>query len=181
MVLLVRRLGNLALLSFFIESYDSPPVHPPFLSQRMPFRCLWCISDESTSSTDDNVRGDAVEEAGTSTAGANGASTVVKAGDAGSLFDAYADANDPETIGVEGLKRLCGDTGIPFDGVQPLLLAWQLKQEEFGVITRENWVTYLEEMRCVARLNDATLLAQLISRRFMEQDTSPRWISGAPC
>ena len=80
--------------------------------------------------------------------GKNGVGAL-KGSDAGTLFDAYADPSSRETMGVEGLMRLCEDSGIAFDGVQPLILAWQLNQEEFGVVTRESWVAYLEEMRYV--------------------------------
>lgn len=117
------------------------------LAIRMPLSCLWCISNRFVSSAeDDDTSGKPIAESSSGDVRTNGAG-VLNGGDAGKLFDTYADPSSPNMMGVEGLMRLCEDSGIAFDGAQPLLLAWQLGQEEFGIMTRENWVAYLEEMR----------------------------------
>ncbi|KAI0045155.1 DUF298-domain-containing protein [Auriscalpium vulgare] len=59
---------------------------------------------------------------------------------AGALFQAYADPDEPATIGAEGFERLCTDANIPLDGAMPLLLAWQLDAKEMGKISKEDWV-----------------------------------------
>lgn len=57
-----------------------------------------------------------------------------------SLFETYADDDDPETIGPGGLERLCNDAEIPMDGTMPLILSWQLDAKEMGSFTKDEWI-----------------------------------------
>jgi len=56
------------------------------------------------------------------------------------LFDSFADEDDRDVIGPEGLERLCTEADISLDGAQPLILAWQLKCSEMGKFTRAEWL-----------------------------------------
>ncbi|EEB97177.1 hypothetical protein MPER_03555, partial [Moniliophthora perniciosa FA553] len=56
------------------------------------------------------------------------------------LFNKYADASEPEVIGPAGLEILCKDADISMEGVQPMILAWQIYAKEMGRFTRDEWV-----------------------------------------
>ncbi|KAF5379881.1 hypothetical protein D9757_007207 [Collybiopsis confluens] len=56
------------------------------------------------------------------------------------LFENYADDDDPSAIGPAGLENLCNDAKIPMEGAMPLILAWQLNAEEMGKFTKDEWV-----------------------------------------
>jgi hypothetical protein len=65
------------------------------------------------------------------------------------LFDSYANKDDPDMIGAEGFERLFTEAHIPLDGAMPLLLAWQLGEEEMAQITKEKWMKGMAELQCV--------------------------------
>lgn len=56
------------------------------------------------------------------------------------LFNSFADEDERDVINGEGLENLCREASIPFDGAQPLILAWQLKSSEMGKFTRAEWL-----------------------------------------
>ncbi|KAI3610803.1 dcn1-like protein 4 [Moniliophthora roreri] len=56
------------------------------------------------------------------------------------LFNKYADASEPDVIGPEGLETLCKDADISMEGVQPMILAWQMHAKEMGKFTKDEWV-----------------------------------------
>ncbi|PCH38428.1 hypothetical protein WOLCODRAFT_55355, partial [Wolfiporia cocos MD-104 SS10] len=58
---------------------------------------------------------------------------------AGSLFDAYADSDEPTVIGPEGFERLCSDMDISMEGALPLILAWQMSSSEMAKISKVEW------------------------------------------
>lgn len=64
------------------------------------------------------------------------------------LFDSYADEDEPDVIGPEGLERLCGDAGVPMDGVGPLVFAWLVGAKEMGKIARAEWEKGMGAMQC---------------------------------
>ncbi|GJE87934.1 defective in cullin neddylation 1 (DCN1)-like protein [Phanerochaete sordida] len=63
------------------------------------------------------------------------------------LFTAYADPEDPSTIGPEGFERLCNDADIPLEGAKPLILAWLLKAAEMAKISKAEWETGMAELQ----------------------------------
>ena len=65
------------------------------------------------------------------------------------LFNTYADADDSSVIGAEGFERLCEDAELPLEGVEPLLLAWQLGTSEMARITRAEWDKGTAELQYV--------------------------------
>jgi hypothetical protein len=75
---------------------------------------------------------------------ANSSQTTAKAdvytpADALKLFKDYADDDDENVIGPEGLERLCNDAEIPLDGAMPMILAWQFEASEMMKFTKEEW------------------------------------------
>lgn len=67
------------------------------------------------------------------------------------LFSVYADADEPDTIGPEGLERLCVDADVAMEGAGPLVLAWLLGTREMGNVRKEEWVKGMESLQCVHR------------------------------
>jgi len=58
-----------------------------------------------------------------------------------SLFELYADSDNPSVIGPEGYEKLCADANLPLDGALPLILAWQLGSKEMAKITKDEWTS----------------------------------------
>lgn len=54
------------------------------------------------------------------------------------LFDAYKEA-DAETMGPEGVERLCSDMAVDPSDVSLLVLAWTMGAARMGYLTREEW------------------------------------------
>ena len=63
------------------------------------------------------------------------------------LFKSFADDDDPDVIGPGGVERLCTEAGIPLEGAQPLILAWQFKAEEMAKLHRSEWLQGTEALR----------------------------------
>ena len=56
--------------------------------------------------------------------------------------------DDGETIGLDGIERLCADLGVdPTDPVM-LMIAWQMRCEQMCVFTRQEWTQGMTEMGC---------------------------------
>ncbi|KIJ69647.1 hypothetical protein HYDPIDRAFT_79451, partial [Hydnomerulius pinastri MD-312] len=68
------------------------------------------------------------------------------------LFKSFADSDDPDVIGPEGVEKLCTEAGIPLDGAQPLILAWQFKASEMAKVTRDEWVQGTDALRYVPQV-----------------------------
>ncbi|KAF7294705.1 Defective in cullin neddylation protein [Mycena indigotica] len=66
---------------------------------------------------------------------------------AASIFTKYADEDDPNVIGPEGLERFCTDAEIPLEGALPLIIAWQLDAKEMGKFTKEEWTKGTDSIR----------------------------------
>ncbi|EJD06082.1 DUF298-domain-containing protein [Fomitiporia mediterranea MF3/22] len=129
----------------------------------MPF-CSWCISNKTTSSDDGAEEGSAPTKKRAS--GKSREQEGVKTPE--EIFDTYADANDPQAMGAEGLERLCNDANIPMDGARPLLLSWQLDAKELGTFSRDEWINGMNELqiRSLDSLADALIdLEELIVLR----------------
>lgn len=63
------------------------------------------------------------------------------------LFDTFADKNTPSVIGPEGIENLCTSAGIPPDGAQLFILAWQLHCTELARITYDEWLMGMGKLR----------------------------------
>ncbi|KAG6379202.1 Cullin binding-domain-containing protein [Boletus reticuloceps] len=63
------------------------------------------------------------------------------------LFKSFADDDNPDVIGPGGVEKLCTEAGIPLEGAQPLLLAWQFKAQEMAKISRSEWLQGAEALR----------------------------------
>ncbi|THH21066.1 hypothetical protein EW146_g397 [Bondarzewia mesenterica] len=64
-----------------------------------------------------------------------------------SLFDSYADPDDPSVIGPEGFERLCNDAQISLEGAMPMILAWQLDSKEMAKISEAEWVKGMDTLQ----------------------------------
>jgi DCN1-like protein 4/5 len=63
------------------------------------------------------------------------------------LFKSFADNDNPDVIGPEGVEKLCTEAGIPLDGAQSLILAWQFKAQEMAKLSRSEWLQGTEALR----------------------------------
>ncbi|KAH0830318.1 Cullin binding-domain-containing protein [Lanmaoa asiatica] len=63
------------------------------------------------------------------------------------LFKSFADDDNPDVIGPGGVERLCTEAGIPLEGAQPLILAWQFKAREMAKLSRSEWLQGTEALR----------------------------------
>lgn len=66
-----------------------------------------------------------------------------------SLFEVYADTQDPRIIGPEGLEQLFSDTEISMDGAMPLIFAWLSGAHEMAKITLKEWEALTGELQQV--------------------------------
>jgi len=76
---------------------------------------------------------------------------------ASALFAEYADEDDADVMGPEGLERLCSDAGISLEGALPLILAWQLGATEMAKVKKGEWEKGTAELRisCLPALSIA--------------------------
>lgn len=68
------------------------------------------------------------------------------------LFKRFADDDDPDVIGPGGVEDLCKEAGIPLEGAQSLILAWQFKAQEMAKLSRSEWLQGTEALRCADKL-----------------------------
>jgi len=102
--------------------------------------CSWCVSDKATRSDDEDE---------TKRASGSIKPQALPAPDpdgAKRLFDTYADSDDPDVMGPEGIQQMCSDAQIPVDGALPLLLVWQLGAKDMSAIARDEWVNGMNEL-----------------------------------
>ena len=71
-----------------------------------------------------------------------------------SLFDVYADPDDPTVIGPEGFERLCSDAEVSLEGALPLILAWQMGASEMAKISKQEWAKATADLRYVKPCSD---------------------------
>lgn len=62
-----------------------------------------------------------------------------------SLFKAYADQDDVDTISAENFERLCTDANVPMDGPMPLILLWLTDAQDLGTIKRDKWTKAMQD------------------------------------
>lgn len=71
------------------------------------------------------------------------------AADVQSLFEAYADEDEADTISAENFERLCTDANVPMEGPMPLILLWHLDAKDLGTIKRGQWTKAMHDSQCV--------------------------------
>jgi len=65
-----------------------------------------------------------------------------------SFFKSYASNTDPETIGCEGIEKLCEDLGVKPDDIVILALSWKLRANIMGEYTIDEWLHGMGELKC---------------------------------
>ena len=65
--------------------------------------------------------------------------------DVQSLFKAYADEDDANTISAENFERLCTDANVPMEGPMPLILLWHMDAQDLGTIKRDQWTRAMQD------------------------------------
>lgn len=78
---------------------------------------------------------------------------------AAELFTTYADPDEPQVIGPEGLEKFCTEADIPMEGALPILLSWQLNAQEMGRLEKAGWTKWTTERKYVPP-------ARLVTRTF---------------
>jgi DCN1-like protein 4/5 len=63
------------------------------------------------------------------------------------FFAHYADKNEEQSIGPEGVEALCQDLNLAPTDVQVLLLAWKLQASRQGYFSLEEWRKGMKVMR----------------------------------
>lgn len=88
---------------------------------------------------------------------------------AGTVFDAYADPEDPLWMNMEGIANMVGDLGLDAESdVRVLVLCWKLKSaEKPGEIKRDEFLAGMREMGVDSKAALKTKLASL-DTGFME-------------
>nr|CAG4641192.1 EOG090X0DAO [Eulimnadia texana] len=65
-----------------------------------------------------------------------------------SWFKDYSSKNDPDTIGPEGMERLCKDLVVDPENISLLVLAWKMGAKQMGYFTLDEWLKGLTELHC---------------------------------
>ncbi|KAI6036924.1 hypothetical protein PISMIDRAFT_112279, partial [Pisolithus microcarpus 441] len=82
-------------------------------------------------------------------------------------------------IGPEGVEKLCTEAGIPLDGAQPLVLAWQFGCSEVGKITLDEWLQGTDALRISSLPILATALRELDDLVIQNKEPIKRPFSSA--
>lgn len=69
-----------------------------------------------------------------------------------SLFNAYADRDDADTISAENFERLCTSANVPMEGPMPLILLWLTGAQELGTIKKDKWIKAMQDSQCVVHI-----------------------------
>jgi len=84
-------------------------------------------------------------------------------------FEHYAGKDEPDTIGPEGVEKLCKDLGVePEDSVM-LVLAWKLQAATMGFFTFHEWSKGMLSIECDST---AKLKAQLNGLKSLTSDST---------
>ncbi|KAI9015985.1 defective in cullin neddylation 1 [Hyaloraphidium curvatum] len=62
------------------------------------------------------------------------------------MFKGYADPDEPEQIGPEGIERLSEDIGVPADSVDMLIYAYKLGATRMGFFTQQEFLGGMERL-----------------------------------
>ncbi|XP_065828567.1 DCN1-like protein 4 [Oscarella lobularis] len=63
-------------------------------------------------------------------------------------FRTYADPQDLNTIGPDGMERFCADLEVHPADVVMLVLAWKLNAQRMGYFTLEEWTRAMTDLQC---------------------------------
>ncbi|KXN91212.1 DCN1-like protein 5, partial [Leucoagaricus sp. SymC.cos] len=77
------------------------------------------------------------------------------------LFESYADPDEPNVIGPEGFEKLCTDANLSMEGSAPLILGWQMDAKEMAKISKEEWVSGTKALRISSPKHISTALTDL--------------------
>ncbi|XP_023226656.1 DCN1-like protein 4 isoform X5 [Centruroides vittatus] len=64
------------------------------------------------------------------------------------LFQEYASADDPETVGPEGMEKFCEDIGVEPENIVMLVLAWKMDAKQMGFFSASEWLKGLSNLQC---------------------------------
>ncbi|XP_032452167.1 DCN1-like protein 5 isoform X4 [Nasonia vitripennis] len=65
-----------------------------------------------------------------------------------SWFREYTTADDPDTLGPEGMEKFCEDIGVEPENVVMLVLAYKMNARQMGFFTMAEWLKGLSELHC---------------------------------
>ncbi|KAJ8667164.1 hypothetical protein QAD02_008826 [Eretmocerus hayati] len=73
-----------------------------------------------------------------------------------SWFREYTTADDPDTLGPEGMEKFCEDIGVEPENVVMLVLAYKMSARQMGFFTIGEWLKGLSELQCdtIAKLQN---------------------------
>ncbi|KAK6631800.1 DCN1-like protein 4 [Polyplax serrata] len=63
-------------------------------------------------------------------------------------FHEYTSADDPDTLGPEGMEKFCEDIGVEPENVVMLVLAWKMNANQMGFFSQQEWLKGLIELQC---------------------------------
>ncbi|VDC07822.1 unnamed protein product [Peniophora sp. CBMAI 1063] len=96
------------------------------------------------------------------------------------LFAAYADADDAGVIDPDGLANLCTAGQISMEGAMPLLLSWQLGEDEMMKLTKDKWVKATAELQISSLPTLALALNELYDLLILRKPALPHKAERGP-
>jgi len=84
-------------------------------------------------------------------------------------FEHYAGQDQPDTIGPEGVEKLCKDLGVDPEDTVMLVLAWKLQAETMGFFTFHEWSKGMLSIDCDST---AKLKARLNGLKSLTSDST---------
>lgn len=84
-------------------------------------------------------------------------------------FEHYAGEDEPDTIGPEGVEKLCKDLGVKPEDTVMLVIAWKLQAETMGFFTFHEWSKGMLSIECDST---AKLKAQLNGLKSLTRDSA---------
>ena len=65
-----------------------------------------------------------------------------------SWFREYTTADEPDTLGPEGMEKFCEDIGVEPENVVMLVLAYKMSARQMGFFTLAEWLKGLTDLQC---------------------------------
>ncbi|XP_044591756.1 DCN1-like protein SCCRO4 isoform X2 [Cotesia typhae] len=63
-------------------------------------------------------------------------------------FREYTPADDPDTLGPDGMEKFCEDIAVEPENVVMLVLAYKMNARQMGFFTLNEWLKGLSELQC---------------------------------
>ncbi|XP_057341927.1 DCN1-like protein 4 isoform X2 [Microplitis mediator] len=63
-------------------------------------------------------------------------------------FREYTAADDPDTLGPDGMEKFCEDIAVEPENVVMLVLAYKMNARQMGFFTLNEWLKGLSELQC---------------------------------